>query len=65
MAIFDFSTWRTLPCWIFKIRKFEGWKGPKGLKYVTMPSFVTICQITAEICRFFDFAHLAPEMVAK
>ena len=34
-------------------------------KCVTMSNFVAIGQIVAEIWQFFDFAHLAPKMIAK
>jgi len=60
-----YSRWWPPLSRIFKMWKFEGWEGSKGSQCITMPNFVAIGQIVAEIWRFFNFVHLARKMVAK
>ena len=48
LQFFEFSKW-LLPSWIFEIAKFYWLSGRRGLRHISMPTFVKIGQSVAKI----------------
>ena len=48
-AIFGFSKWSHLLSWIFEIAKFYWLTGSGGLRCISIPNIVKMCQPTAKI----------------
>jgi len=65
LQFFDFSRWRPLPSWIFKILNFYCQLQSGGSSCIIVPNFVKIGQTVIEISRFFSSWWQPPSWISE